>query len=140
MDKFAIQRKIFTINAVLLLVSVLALIAVIPRLLKETYPGGLPKAASIATSVGMGLHLMLFIAFLFGIRQTRRKGRINKEINIAAAVVLILFGFVIMDGAFAYVDSLRYVSIGMFLCVFCDYAAALVSISALFLLRKNKKN
>ena len=97
MDKFEIQRRIFRINALLMLVSALALIAVIPRLIKETSPDGLPKAAATATSVAMGIRLLLLVGFLFGIRQTKLKRRINKEINLAAAVVLFLLGFVLMD-------------------------------------------
>ncbi|MEN8204201.1 MAG: hypothetical protein ABFS28_16510 [Bacteroidota bacterium] len=139
MDKFEIQRKVFTIVAILELVAVLSLIAVIPRLFKEVSPGGIPKAAGIATSVAMGIRLLILIAVLFGIRVTKRRGRVNREINLAAAVVLILLGLVLMDGAFAYVDSLLFVSIGMFVCVFCDLAAGAVSITAMFRLKPKKK-
>lgn len=140
MDKFEIQGRIFTIVALLLLISVVSLIAVIPRLIQEISPDGLPKAAAIATSVAMGVRLLILLGILYGIRLTRRKRRINKEINLAVAVVLLLLGFVLMDGAFAYVDSLLFVSIGMFVSVFCDFAAVIVSITALFLLRKKKKD
>ena len=139
MDKFEKQRKIFTIVAILVLLSVLSLIVVIPRMLQETFPGGLPKAASIATSVAMGVRLLILIAILFGIRVTKRRGRVNREINLATATVLIILGLVLMDGAFAYAGSLLFVSIGMFVCVFCDLAAAGVSITALFLLKPKKK-
>jgi drug/metabolite transporter (DMT)-like permease len=139
MDKFEIQRRIFRINVLLMLVSALALIAVIPRLIQETSPDGIPKAAPIATSVAMGIRLLLLVGFLIGIRLTKLKRRINKEINLAAAIVLLLLGFVLMDGAFAYADSLVFVSTGMFISVFCDFTAAVVSIVALFLLRKKKK-
>lgn len=138
MDKFEIQGRIFRLNALLMGLSAAALIAVIPRLIKETSPDGLPKAAAIATSVAMGIRLLLLVGFLIGIRLTKLKRRINKEINIAAAVVLFLLGFVLLDGAFAYADSLQLVSTGMFASVFCDFAAAVVSIVALFLLRKKK--
>ena len=122
-----------------MLLSTVSLIVVIPRLIREISPDGIPKAAAIATSMAMGIRLLLLVGFLIGIRLTKLKRRINKEINIAAAVVLILLGFVLMDGAFAYVDSLRFVSVGMFVSVFFDFAAAVVSIVALFLLRQKKK-
>ncbi len=140
MDKFEIQRKVFSIVAVLELLAVLSLIAVIPRLFQEVSPEGIPKAAPIATLVAMGIRLLLVIAVWFGIGVAKREGRINREINIAAAVVLILLGLVLMDGAFAYVDSLLYVSIGMFICVFCDLAAAGVSIAGMIRLKPKKKN
>ena len=138
MDRFEIQRKIFTYVAVLLGISVLSLIVVLPRLIQEISPDGIPKAAPIATAVAAGVRLLILMGILIGLRLTSRKRRINKEINLAVAVVLFLLGFVLMDGAFAYVDSLVFVSAGFFLAVFCDFAAAAVSIVALFLLRKKK--
>ena len=139
MDKFEIQRKVFTIVAVLMLLSVVSLIVVIPRMFQEVSQSELPKQAAIATLVGMSVHLLLFIGFLVGIRLTKLKRRINREINIATAVVIVLLGFVIMDGAFAYINQLLFLSIGMFLCVFFDFAAAVVSVAALFYLKPKKK-
>ena len=140
MDKFQIQRKVFRRVAILELVAVLSLIAVIPRLYKEVTPDGIPMVAVYATLVSMGVHLLILIGILSGIRVTKRKGRINREINIVAAVVLILLGLLLMDGAFSYAEDLVYVSIGMFLCVFCDLAAGVVSIIAVFRLKPKKKN
>jgi len=139
MDKFEIQRKTFTIVAMLLLVSVLSLIAVIPKLISEISPDGLPSAAAIATGAAAGARLLILLGILYGIRLTRRKRRINREINLAIAVVIFLLGFVLMDGAFANADSLVYVSVGMFVSVFCDFAAAIVLIVAMIRLRKKKK-
>ena len=139
MDKFEIQRRIFRINALLMLMSAVALIAVIPRLIREISPDGLPKAAAIATSAAMGIRLLLFAGFLIGVRLTRLKRRINKEINLAAAIIIFLLAFILMDGAFSYSASLKFVSAGMFISVICDFAAVVFSIAAMFLLRKKKK-
>jgi O-antigen/teichoic acid export membrane protein len=139
MDKYEKQRRIFTIVALLLLLSVVSLIAVIPRLFQEASSGEIPKEAAIATLVGMGVHLLLFFGFLLGIRLAKLRRRINREINLAAAVVILLPGFIVMDGAVAYINQLPFVSTGMFLCVFGDFAAAVVSVAALFILRKKKK-
>ena len=140
MDKYEKQRRIFSIVAVLLLLSVVSLIVVIPRMFQEVSHDEIPKEAAIATLVGMSVHLLLFFAFLLGIRLTKLRRRINREINIASAVVLFILGFIIMDGAMAYIDQLRFVSIGMFLCVFGDLAAVVVSVAALFYLKPKKKN
>ncbi len=137
MDKFEIQRKVLTIVAVLLLLSAISLIAVIPGILLDTSPGSLPLPATIGTLVVMGLHLLL--AYWYGIRLRRRRRKINKGLLIAAAIGLVVLGFIVMDGAFAFLDVVLYVSIGMFLCVFCDFAAVLVSIFALVLLKSKKK-
>ena len=139
MDKFEIQRKVFTIVAVLMLLSVVSLIVVIPRMFQEVSQSELPKQAAIATLVGMSVHLLLFIGFLVGIRLTKLRRRINREINLAAAVVLFILGFIILDGAIAYINQLLFVSIGMFACGFCDLAAIVVSVAALFYLKPKKK-
>jgi hypothetical protein len=139
MDKYEKQRRIFTIVAVLLLLSVVSLIAVIPRMFQEASHDEIPKQAAIATVVGMSVHLLLFFGFLLGIRLTKLRRRINREINLAAAVVLFILGFIILDGAIAYINQLLFVSVGMFLCVFFDLAAVVVSVAALFYLKPKKK-
>jgi len=138
MDTFETQRKIFTIVAALLLLSVLSLIAVIPGILLDTSPGSLPVSGAIGTLVVMGLHLLL--AYWYGIRLRRRRAKIKKGLLIASAICLVLLGFLVMDGAFAFLDTALFVSIGMLLCVFCDFVAALVSVAALFLLKQKKKD
>lgn len=139
MDTSEIQRRVFRIVAILELVAVLSLIAVIPRLYQEVTPDGIPMIAVYATLAAMGIRLLILIGILFGIRVTKRRGRVNREINIVVAVVLILLGLVLMDGAFSYAEDLIYVSIGMFVCVFCDLAAGAVSITAVFRLKPKKK-
>ena len=138
MDSFEIQRKIFIIVAVLLLLSALSLIAVIPAILLDTSPGSLPIQAASGAFIGMGIHL--FLAYWFGIRLRRRKSKIRNEVLIFSALGLFFLGFMIMDGAFAFLDDSLFVSIGMFICVFCDFAAALVSVFALILLKSKKKD
>jgi hypothetical protein len=44
-----------------------------------------------------------------------------------------------LDGAYAFLDDVRFVSIGMFICAFGGFAASLVSILALIFLRIKKK-
>lgn len=139
MDKYEIQRKIFTIDAVLLLLSTVSLLVVIPRMNQEVSIGELPQVAATATLVGMGVHLLLFCVFLVGARLAKLRRRINREINLAAAVVLLFPGFMIMDGAFAYVNQLQFVAICMFLCAFFDLLAIVVSVAALIYLKPKKK-
>ena len=139
MDTFEKQRKIFTIVAILVLLSVLSLIVVILRMLQEVSSGELPKVAAIATLVGMGVHLLVLIGILVGIRLTKRRRRINREINLVTAIVLTFFGFIVMDGAVSYINDQLFLSIGMFLCVFCDLAAVVVSVAALFLLKQKSR-
>ena len=138
MDKFEKQRKIFTIVAILVLLSVISLIVVILRMLQETSSGELPKVAAIATLVGMGVHLLVLTGILVGISLAKRRRRINREINLVTAIVLAFLGLIVMDGAVSYINDQLFLSIGMFLCVFCDLAAVVVSVAALFYLKPKK--
>jgi dolichol kinase len=138
MGKHEIQRKIYRIVAVILMVSILSLIAVIPGILQDSSTGTRLRAV-IGTLIGIGIHLLLVLIFLRATRSNRSERRINREIHLFWALGMIFLGFIMMDGAFAFLDDVLYVSIGMFLVVFCDFVAALVFVTALFLLRKNKK-
>jgi len=137
MDKVEIQRKALAIIAVFLLLSAVSLIAVIPAILQYTSPGSVPLRAASGALIGMGLHL--FLAYWFGIRLRKRGRKLRNEVYILSALGFFFLGFMILDGAFAFLDDIRYVSIGMFLCSFFDFAAALVSVFALVLLRSKKK-
>jgi len=64
---------------------------------------------------------------------------IRNEVYILSAVGFFFLGFMILDGAYAFLDDVRFVSMGMFICAFFDFAAALVSIFALVFLRTKKK-
>ncbi len=138
MDKFEIQKKVFAIVAVLMLLSVLSLIAVIPAILQDRSPGSLPLQAASGALIGMGIQM--YLAYRFGIRLRRCSIMIRNEVYMLSAVGLFFLGFMIMDGAFAFLDDIRFVSIGIFACSFCDYVAALVFIFALVLLRTKKKD
>jgi hypothetical protein len=138
MDKLETQRKVFAIVAVLLLLSVVSMIAVIPAILMDTSPGSLPIQAAIGALLGVVLHL--FLAYWFGIRLRRRSSMIRNEAYILMAVGFFFLGFMMLDGAYAFLDDVRFVSIGMFICAFGGFAASLVSIIALVLLKSKKNN
>ena len=136
MNRLEIQRKVLTIVAVLMLLSVVSLIVVIPAILRDTSPGSLPLQAASGAFIGMGIHL--FLAYWFGIRLRRRSSMIRNEAYILMAVGFFFLGFMMLDGANAFLDDVRFVCIGMFTCAFGGFAASLVSIFALVLLRTKK--
>ena len=139
MDTSEIQNKFLKIIAVLLLLSAVSLLAVMPAILLDKSPGSMPIQAAIGALIGMGLHL--FGAYWLGIRQRRRRARIRNEAYILSATALFFLGFMMLDGADAFRDDLIFVSVVMYICASFDFAASLVSIIALILLRKkrNKK-
>ena len=137
MDKIEIQRKFFFRVAVLLLLSAVSLIAVIPAILMDKSATSLPIQAAIGAFIGALLHL--FLAYWFGIRLKRRSRMIRNEALILSAVGFFFLGFMMLDGAYAFLEDARFVSIGMSICAICDFAASLASVFALVLLRIKKK-
>ncbi|MEN8204177.1 MAG: hypothetical protein ABFS28_16380 [Bacteroidota bacterium] len=138
MDKSKIQKILFTIVTVLLMLSVLSLIAVIPGMLLDKSPGAMPIQAASGAFIGMLIHLAL-LAYLFGFRLSKHNRPGKREISLVPAIALALLGIMILDGGFAFLEEIPYVSYGMFLVAFCDIAAALVSFAALILMRPKKK-
>ena len=137
MDKIETQRKVFAIVAVLMLLSVVSMIAVIPAILMDKSSSSLPLQAAGGALLGVVLHL--FLAYWFGIRLRRRSSMIRNEAYILMVVGFFFLGFMMLDGAYAFLDDVRFVSIGMFTCAFGGFAASLVSILALIFLRTKKK-
>ena len=137
MDIIEVQRKVFAIIAVLMLLSVVAMIAVIPAILMDKSDGALPLQAAGGALLGVVLHL--FIAYWFGVKLRKRSTVVRNEVYILSAVGFFFLGFMILDGAYAFLDDVRFVSIGMFTCAFGGFAASLVSVLALIFLRTKKK-
>ena len=137
MDKIEIQRKFFTRVAVLFLLSAVSLIAVIPAMLVDKTATSLPLQAASGALIGAVLHL--FLAYRFGIRLRKRSRMIRNEGLILSAVGFFFLGFMIFDGAHSFLGDANFISIGMFICAFGDFAASLVSIFTLVLLRTKKK-
>lgn len=138
MDTSEIQDKVLKIIALLLLLSALSLLAVIPAILLDKSPGSMPIQAASGAFIGMILHL--FAAYWLGIRLRKRRAGIRKEVYILSSIALFFLGFMILDGAYAFLDDLRFVSISMFICASFDFAVSLVSVAALFFLKPKKKN
>lgn len=137
MDNIEVQRKFFSRVAVLFLLAAVSMIVVIPAILMDDSPGALPLQAASGAFIGALLHL--FLAFWSGKRLRRRSRAIRYEIYIFSAVGFFFLGFMILDGAYAFLEEVRFVSMGMFICAFCDFAVSLLSIFTLVFLRTKKK-
>ena len=138
MNKAEVQRRILITVAGIVLLSVALMIIIIPSVLQDTSPNATPKNAAIAVFVGMILHLVILYGYFTAIRANKRGRPADKGLNIGLGILLLFFGLVIMDGAFAFLDHILFVSILMFISVFCDFVAALITFAALFI--KPKKN
>ena len=133
MNQIEIQRRILITVAGLVLLSVILMIIIIPIVLQDTSAGAEPKGAAIGIGVLIMLHLTVLLGFLKAIRKNKRGRPAGKGLNIVLGILLVLFGLIYMDGAFAFFDTILFVSILMFISVFCDFVAALITFAALII-------
>ena len=137
MSKLANQKKVFAIIAVLILLSALALITVIPTMLQNLSSTSTPLKAASGALIGIVLHLV--VAYWFGIRLRKRSSMVRNEVYMLMAMGFFFLGFMMLDGAYASLDDVRFVAIGMFTAAFFGFAASMVSILALVVLRTKRK-
>ena len=138
MEKSNMQRRFFRAVAVLLMLSIVSLIAVLPGILLDKSPGAMPIQAASGAFIGMLIHLAL-LAYLYGFRLSKNNRPGKKEISLGPALAFAFLGLIIMDGGFAFMDDVPYVSNVMFVCMFSDFAAALLSFASLAFVRPERK-
>ena len=134
MNKVAVQRRILIIVTGIVLLAVILMIAIIPGVLHDTFPGAVPKRAAKAILVMIILHLPVLLGFLIAIRVNKHGGQVKNVVYISLGIVLLFLGLVLSDGAFASLaHHMLFVSILWFISVICDIVASLISFAAIFL-------
>lgn len=131
--------RILYVAAAFLLLSILLMIIIIPGVLHDTKPGASPERAVTGISLALMIRLLIFVAYLRIIWQNRRTTRKKKGEYAAIGMLLIFFGLIYMDGAFAFFDhkNIFYVSILMFGSTLCDLVAGILTLIAFFRKPKN---
>ena len=129
------NERISFIAAGILLLSILLMTIVIPGVYTGTYPNANNPLAVIGISVAIIIHLLIFYSYISIIKQNRRDGKKRKAGYIVIGILLIIFGLIYSDGAFAFLDNkdILYVSYLMFTSVFCDLIASILTFIAIFL-------
>lgn len=129
------NERILVLAAGILFLSIILMIAVIPGILNDTSPNSNPKSAVTGILLAMIIHLIIFIAYIKVIRNNRRNSNNRKAEYLVIGILLIFFGLIYMDGAFAFLahENMLYVSVLMFTSVFCDLMASIISIILYFL-------
>ena len=92
----------------------------------------LPEPAVTPTWVFSIIHLLIVVALIWTIKVNNRGGKINKELLVASGVIPLVLSFMMIDGAFAYIDDPDMHSIGilLFICVGCNFFAGLLALIA----------
>ena len=129
------KEKILIIAAGMLLLSILLMIIVIPGVYTKTLPNENNLGAVIGISLAIIIRLLIFIWYISIIKKIRRNGEKRKTVYIIIGILLIIFGLIYSDGAFAFLDNknIIYVSYLMFTSVFFDIIASILTFIAIFL-------
>ena len=135
MRKLQGQERILIIAAGMLLLSILLMIIVMPGVYTKTLPNENNLGAVIGVSLAIIFRLLIIIWYISIIKKIRRDGEKRKTVYIVIGILLIIFGLIYSDGAFAFLDNknILYVSYLMFTSVFCDLIASVLTFIAVFL-------
>jgi hypothetical protein len=140
MKKQSKDERIIFIATGLLLLSILLLIAIIPGIFNDTYHNANAKGAVFGVSLAIVFRFIIIGGYIKIIKDTRRSGKKSKGAYIAIGILLIVFGLISMDGAFAFLyhKDIPHVSILMFTSVIFDFMASILTFLVLFI--KPKKS
>lgn len=127
-------EKILKIAAGILLLSIVLMLIIIPGVLADSEPGANPSRAVMGISLAIIFRLLFFFGYLKIIRDAKQS--LKRKIEyIVIGILLLVFGLIYMDGAFAFLDhkNIFYVSILMFGSVLCDLVAGTMTVIVYFL-------
>jgi len=132
-----IQRKerILIIASRLLFLSILLMIIIIPGVYTKTLQNENNVGAVIGISLAILIRLPILIWYKSIIKKIRSDSEKRKTSYIVIGILLLIFGLMYSDGAFAFLDNknILYVSYLMFTSVFCDLIASILTFTAIFL-------
>ncbi|MFT7252012.1 MAG: hypothetical protein ACI9FW_001768 [Flavobacterium sp.] len=135
MKKIQKKEGILIIATGMLLLSVLLMIIIIPGVYTKTLPNENNLGAIIGISLAIIIRIVIIIWYMLKIKKIRSDGEKRKTGYIVIGILLIIFGLIYSDGAFAFLDNknILYVSYLMFTSVFCDLIASILTFIAIFL-------
>ena len=129
------KERILIIATGMLLLSILLMLIIIPGVFTRSLPNENNLGAVIGISILIIIRLLIVIWYISLIKKIRREGETRKTAYIVIGILLIIFGLISLDGAFAFLDdnNLLYVSYLLFTSVFCDLIATVLTFIAIFL-------
>jgi hypothetical protein len=135
MTKLIAKQKILIAAVGMVLLSILLMIIVIPGVYTKTLPNENNLLAVIGILLAIVIRLLLIIWIRSIIKTIKYDGDHRKAVLIIIAILLIIFGLIYSDGAFAFLDNehVIYISYLMFTSVFFDIIASILTFIAGFL-------
>lgn len=129
------NERILVIAAGMLLLSILLMIIIIPGVYTRSLPNANNPGAVIGITLAIIIRALIFMGYISIIKKIRRDSEIKKRGYIVIGALLIIFGLIYSDGAFAFLNNknILYVSLLMFASVFCDLIASVLTFIVYFL-------
>ena len=126
------RRMLLVATGLVIGVAAILALGVIPGVRTHSYPGATPDRAIPALWVFVIVNALVAAALLSTILVTRRGGRASKGLLGAAGLVALAMGFVLLEGAFAYLEErvMQGVAVLLFACVGADLAAGALAFTA----------
>lgn len=122
------SRLRFVTAGILFAIVAILVVIIVPPVATDTFRGANPGGSSRAFGVSAILHALLAISV---VRSSRFAGRMS----VWAGVFALILGLPLLDAAFAFRShgsALRVPDVGMFVCVFSDFVAAMLIFSMAF--------
>ena len=129
------NERILVIAAGMLLLSILLMIIIIPGVYTRSLQNANNPGAVIGITLAIIIRALIFMGYISIIKKIRRDSEIKKRGYIVIGALLIIFGLIYSDGAFAFLNNknIVYVSMLMFASVFCDLIASILTFIVYFL-------
>lgn len=129
------NERILVIAAGMLLLSILLMIIIIPGVYTRSLPNANNPGAVIGITLAIIIRALIFMGYISIIKKIRRDSEIKKRGYIVIGALLIIFGLIYSDGAFAFLNNknIVYVSMLMFASFFCDLIASILTFIVYFL-------
>ena len=133
-----VQRRILVSAVVLILLSIIMLLATLPGIIQDISAGNRPNSAAIGIGIAVLLRLLIVVGFRNISRGIKRDGKLNKAGAIVLGIGLLVLGIALLDGAFSFLEEILLVSIFMFISVFFDVVAAIITLVAMLIKPKKE--
>lgn len=138
MEKIKSIEYNLTFAVGMVLLSIFLMMVIIPVVYTKSLPDVHNTGAVIGISLAIMIRLLIFLRYRSLIKRMKQGVLIRKSNYLVIGILLLFFGLIYSDGAFAFLDNDRipYVSVLMFSSVFCDFIAAVFTFVAHYKARK----
>jgi hypothetical protein len=136
MNKENFLRRILYTGAVLVaFVVILFPFATILYLILDKTGSATPGPAAIGTIVIVIVHLLILYSFREALIVNKRNGHLANIVYIVSGIFLLIFGLIFLTMALEFLGGHSYwvSAISFCFCVGCDFLAAIIAFTAIFL-------